>query len=83
MTRKTTNGYGHLRIGDSSLGKFIIHEDVRHRVRLVAITHTNFSVRCSRRGCTFRVNDISTLTEAQELARKHVEDSRANSKNDR
>jgi hypothetical protein len=83
MTRKTTNGYGHLRMSDSSIAKFIIHEDVGHRVRLVVITHTNFSVRCSRRGCPFRVNDISTVTEAEELARKHMEDSRVNSKNQR
>ena len=72
MTKKTTNGYGHLRMGDGSLPKFIIHEDVVHKVRLVSIGNGGCSIRCSRRGCKFRIDGIATLDEANDLASKHI-----------
>lgn len=64
-------GYGWLRVGDGSRPKFVIREDMVHRVRLVIHDDEVFSVRCSRFKCGFRCEGIKSLAEAQRIAEMH------------
>jgi hypothetical protein len=68
----TGRGYGWLHIGDGSRPRFLVREDTEHRVRLVVLDEGTYAIRCSRFNCGFRQNEISSLGEAQNLARKHT-----------
>jgi hypothetical protein len=65
-------GYGWLHIGDGSRPRFLVREDTEHRVRFVVLDEGTYAIRCSHFKCGFRQNGISSLIEAQNLAREHA-----------
>jgi hypothetical protein len=67
------SGYGWLRVGEGSRSPFVIQEDTVHRVRFVVVGDGKYLVRCSRKGCRFRVEGVQGLEEANRIATAHRE----------
>lgn len=67
------SGYGWLRVGEGSRSPFVIQEDTIHKVRFVVVADGKYLVRCSRKGCKFRVEGVENLERANQLAASHKE----------